>query len=476
MTNAFFNRIFNPLPGQRVDEQSLKDEFQRIEQGFDGVETAVSGLGASLTSGLALKANLAGGNVWSGPQDYTGGTLTVAAPTLPGHAATKQFVEQIAFSTALPGIAGNAGKQLGTNGSIVLWEAKDLPTLTGGDVGKVVVVGAGPAYTLAASIISPLVRVARTSNTIFAAADKGSWIDITSGTFTQTFSAAATLGNGWRLYLENSGTGDITLDPNASETIDGLTSFIMYPGERRLIQCDGSVLRSTVQKAFRRVYTSSSTFTKPPGYTYFGLREWGGGGGGSNCGGGGGACVELMILASAVGVTQGVTVGSGGAKNTAGGVATNGSSSSFAGTTAYGGAGANSSTTGGPGGGYLGAGVSGSNTQGAPLSSTIDNQFGGATGATGGVLAGNSVLGGGGGGSTGTSFKNGGNSVFGGGGGGGSDGASSTGGTSVYGGAGGNGGVTATAGTAPGGGGGGAIPGTGSADGARGEVQIWGVM
>lgn len=91
-----------------------------------------------------------------------------------------------------------------------------------------------------------IIRVARTSNTILGLSNKGNLIDITSGTFTQTFEACTTLGSGWIVYIRNSGTGDITLDPNASETIDGLTSYVMYPGEVRLIQCDGTALRSVL--------------------------------------------------------------------------------------------------------------------------------------------------------------------------------------------------------------------------------------
>ncbi len=130
------------------------------------------------------------------------------------------------------------------------------------------------------SVDSSIIRSSRTSNTIIGTSDKGTLIDIISGTFTQTFAAAATLGNGWFCYIRNSGTGDITLDPNASETIDGLTSYIMYPGEVRLVQCDGTTLRSVVLNAFYKTFTVSGNFIKPPGYTAFGAVVIGGGAGG----------------------------------------------------------------------------------------------------------------------------------------------------------------------------------------------------
>ena len=40
-----------------------------------------------------------------------------------------------------------------------------------------------------------------------------------SGTFTLAATAAATLGNGWWCYVRDTGTGVITLDPNASEAL-----------------------------------------------------------------------------------------------------------------------------------------------------------------------------------------------------------------------------------------------------------------
>ena len=109
-------------------------------------------------------------------------------------------------------------------------------------------------------------RLARTSNAKLTTAEFGRFIDITSGSFTQTFDPVATLGPGWFCYLRNSGAGDITLDPYGSETLDGLTSFIMYPGEMRLLLCDGIALRSVVLSAFYKVFTTSGSFRKPPGY------------------------------------------------------------------------------------------------------------------------------------------------------------------------------------------------------------------
>lgn len=81
---------------------------------------------------------------------------------------------------------------------------------------------------------------ARTSNTILGTGDKATHINVTSGTFTQTLAAAATRGNGWFCFYENSGTGVVTLDGNASETLNGATTMLLAQGESCLIICDGA--------------------------------------------------------------------------------------------------------------------------------------------------------------------------------------------------------------------------------------------
>jgi hypothetical protein len=221
----------------------------------------------------------------------------------------------------------------------------------------------------------------RTSNTILGTADRSYLIYITSGTFTQTFTAAATLGAGWFCYIENNGTGDITLDPNASELIDGLTSYIMYPGEVRLVQCSGTAFTTIVLNGFVRSFTTTTTFTKPPCYLNFAIDVWGGGGGGGRAGGaggawqgsggGGGGRASSVIGNSSIAATETVTIGAGG---TQGDIATAGGTTSFGSLLKVhgGGGGSNSgnfSNYGGSGGSFLAPGrnVSGTTIEAADV-------------------------------------------------------------------------------------------------------------
>ena len=103
--------------------------------------------------------------------------------------------------------------------------------------------GAAPTWTTLNSV-SSVNRSAITGAYTLAASDKGYLIDCTSGTFTLSITAAATLGAGWWCYVGNSGTGFVTLDPNGSETITregvALTTWVLWSQEVCLLVCDGT--------------------------------------------------------------------------------------------------------------------------------------------------------------------------------------------------------------------------------------------
>jgi hypothetical protein len=424
-----------------------------------------------------------GAFLWGGTAGGTADALTITlTPAITAYAAGQifQFIAASTNATATPTINVNGvGVKTIKRQSGAAIQAGDI---SAGAVVQVAYNGtdflltgvtAGQASSLGVVLYS-----GRTSNTILGGADRGYLIDITSGTFTQTFGAVSALGVGWWLYLRNSGTGDITLDPDGAETIDGLTTFIMYPGEARLIQCDGTVLRSVVIRPFSRQFNASGTFTKPPGYLQFGARAWSGGSSGDKpgfitslaYGGAGGGCGDFTILASTVGTTATVTIGAGGSARTTLGNGNPGGTTSL---------GSIFSVFGGSNGQIGGSILSGSTTlrgqdgvrgsavgfEGATYQNTTtvlncSSVYGGAAPIADATAAsGNSVFGGAAGGSVTTTatVRAAGTSIFGGNGGA----ASST--------------SSGTAGSQPGGGGGATQTGTASGAGGDGAMRIWGL-
>ncbi len=247
-------------------------------------------------------------------------------------------------------------------------------------------------------------------------------------------------------------------------------------------------------------FTASGTWTKPGSGTYAFVETWGAGASGGKTqagsasgGGGGGGYKAAWFLLTALGATETVTIGAGGASITAGNTSGNvGGNTTFGSLlTAYGGGGGRGAAGefggGGGGGGGISAGATGSSATGAtgggPLGGAAngDNSgFGGGGGASGTgtpAIAGQSAFGGGGGGGGGaTTNVGGGNSIFAGGGGGGGRTTSGAGdgGTSEQGGDGGAGALNAanaTAGTQPSGGGGGSESGNSGA-GAAGQCRV----
>ncbi|MDY8108247.1 hypothetical protein U0C82_03670 [Fulvimarina sp. 2208YS6-2-32] len=238
--------------------------------------------------------------------------------------------------------------------------ALNLPPITAADALKywrVTADGTGTEF-VALDTTPSLVRSARTSNTQIVKADQGNLIEITAGTFTQTFASPSDLGDGFFCYVKN-GSGDVTIPAS-----DGRNNWIMYPGEMRLFQCDGTTLRSIVLAPFYKEFIASGNFIKPPGYGVFGAILFGGGGGGgkgngSNLGGQGGRAGSVIIYpsiaSSFLASSSGVTVGAAGSGATAVGTSGTAGGGTFVGVLG---------ASGGVGGQTSQAGQSGPDTQG----------------------------------------------------------------------------------------------------------------
>lgn len=112
---------------------------------------------------------------------------------------------------------------------------------------------------------STLTISAKTSAYTVVAGDLGTIINCTSGTFTVSLTAAATLGSGFNCWIWNTSataTHAITIDPDGAETIDGVATLILRRGEGTQIVCDGTNFQ-TGDKKTMRAYAENSAASSP---------------------------------------------------------------------------------------------------------------------------------------------------------------------------------------------------------------------
>lgn len=123
-------------------------------------------------------------------------------------------------------------------------------------------------------------RAITTTDTV-GTGDRTGIVRITgASSFTLAFSAVATLGAGAWGIIEHTGTGEVTLDPDSTEQIDGLTTWKLYAGGVILWQCNGSGFTTRLLAPMTATFLASGTFTKPGCGSRALVTAWGAGGSG----------------------------------------------------------------------------------------------------------------------------------------------------------------------------------------------------
>lgn len=77
------------------------------------------------------------------------------------------------------------------------------------------------------------------SNYTLGATERAQLINWTGSTGTIGLTTAPTLGADWFCYIRNSGSSDITIDPNGAELINGVSDIAISPGNSCMVICDG---------------------------------------------------------------------------------------------------------------------------------------------------------------------------------------------------------------------------------------------
>lgn len=114
---------------------------------------------------------------------------------------------------------------------------------------------------------SPITISNKTGAYTVVAGDLGTIINCTSGTFTVSLTAAATLGSGFNCWVWNTSSTTshvITVDPSGSETIDGKTTLLLRRGEGMQIVCDGTNWQTGDKKTMRAYAENMSTADGAP--------------------------------------------------------------------------------------------------------------------------------------------------------------------------------------------------------------------
>ena len=204
-----------PLPGDKKSEGDnqlrlvktvLKTQFPNFGTAAMNATTTELNYVVGVTSGIQAQINTKAtkaGDTYTGAHDFTGATPTVPTATAgdsSAAAASTAFVVSTAFSAALPGQTGNAGRYITTDGTNSSWQSITGPISV---ISTNTTAVSGTTYVLTASLVL----------TLPASPVSGDWVAVQNSSGTAT---ATILRNG----------------KNIMSTADNITVDVDSPGFR----------------------------------------------------------------------------------------------------------------------------------------------------------------------------------------------------------------------------------------------------
>lgn len=187
-------------------------------------------------------------------------------------------------------------------------------------------------------LFSQMPEVIKTADYTVVPYDAGKAIIANKATaITFNLPTLASAGSG-AFVVRNIGVGDLTVDPNSTEQIEGANTLVLKTGMAAVVWPNGSLWRAAdmsapaglVKTVKTQTFSNSGTYTPSPGMLYALIRLVGGGGGGGGvassgparelaaAGGGAGGFSQLLATAASIGASKTVTIGAAGAAGASG--------------------------------------------------------------------------------------------------------------------------------------------------------------
>lgn len=201
---------------------------------------------------------------------------------------TRNYIDQLAFGSALPAQGGNADRMITTNGTVASWtDLIKVGTMKLADstdstkraqfIASGITAGQTRTLTLPDRNVflgTDMFSIARSSNVQITAANFSNVIDCAGASWTQTFDALSTFPAGWYFMVKNSGaaTAEIEVEAPAAVSTTSTTSNSIAAGTNWTVATglaisngDLVILRRTSDPFNQRIVGTVTSYTSGTG-------------------------------------------------------------------------------------------------------------------------------------------------------------------------------------------------------------------